>query len=455
MTVRILPEDIDIPEATPFQHDLFDRKQHVEILTSVIHNISGPCTISIDGAWGEGKTTFLRLCRQHMQNEGFPVVSFNAWETDYSGDPFIALSEELSSGLAVYTTRNLRPKLEAFGKSTLEVMKRSITPLIRIGTAGVLDVSPLIEAEIGNALASFAEHRLSTYRGMHQSMEDFKSDLRAIARTLAESREQRPLVVIIDELDRCRPSYAVELLEVAKHLFSVEHVVFLLALNRSQLAHSICAVYGNDFGANEYLRRFFNVEYRLPSPGIQTFTDKLLSEPPTSSDLRREALPIFAFFFGGEHVSKRSIAQAIQHFKLVSSLSSDRQTPHISTVAIALVIRTLDSDLYYRFLGNEVTDVDVVETIYRLIGRDRLTDRYPESLFESTLISARINISESKSSELHNKYDTMLQDRNDLGHFEQHISNILSRGESQIAYTRFKEATELLELTSSFLVSES
>ena len=84
--------------------------------------------------------------------------------------------------------------------------------------------------------------------------------------TLAQSKENRPLIVVIDELDRCRPSYAVELLEVAKHLFAVDHIVFVLAVNRSELAHSIRALYGSGFDAEGYLRRFFDVDFRLPAP---------------------------------------------------------------------------------------------------------------------------------------------------------------------------------------------
>ena len=71
---------------------------------------------------------------------------------------------------------------------------------------------------------------------------------------------------MIDELDRCRPPYAVELLEVAKHLFSVDYIVFVLAVNRPELAHSIRDLYGSGFDAAGYLRRFFDIDFRLPDP---------------------------------------------------------------------------------------------------------------------------------------------------------------------------------------------
>ena len=70
----------------------------------------------------------------------------------------------------------------------------------------------------------------------------------------------------MDKLDGCRPSCAVELLEVAKHIFAVDHIVFVLAINRTQHAHSIKAYYGLDFYGDGYLQRVFDIDLRLPEP---------------------------------------------------------------------------------------------------------------------------------------------------------------------------------------------
>lgn len=468
MPIRIQPDDIEIPVSDPFQHDKLNRKQNVEVLAHIIQNISGPCTIAIDAPWGEGKTTFLRLCRQHMQNEGFPVVSFNAWETDYSDDPFIALSEELSTALAKYGTGDLQSKLQALGKSTLEIVKHSIPPLVRVATAGVLDISPAFEQLIGNTVASYAEHRLSTYRAMNDAVVEFRSNFQDIADTLAEAKN-RPLVVIIDELDRCRPSYAVELLEAAKHLFAVNHVVFILAINRRQLAHSICAIYGSKFNANEYLSRFFNIDYRLPNSGTHMFIASLLTDSSLPSHVGAllnnngqrvlmETLRIFQFFFTGGHVSKRSIAQAIQHFNL-ALLSSDRVVPDCATIAVALVIRTIDIDLYFEFLNAETSDIKVAETIFDTVGKNPLDDPFAGQLFESTLISAHQEITGNLKSELHGKYSKLYESSivppNNGGKITpsgSYASDVLRQSEYMAGRSFFREASQRLELTSSFLV---
>jgi hypothetical protein len=79
-----------------------------------------------------------------------------------------------------------------------------------------------------------------------------------------ERTDTKPVVFIIDELDRCRPTFAIELLEKAKHFFNVKNVVFVIAADKKQMGHSIKAIYGQDLDVNGYLRRFIDFDYLLP-----------------------------------------------------------------------------------------------------------------------------------------------------------------------------------------------
>ena len=94
---------------------------------------------------------------------------------------------------------------------------------------------------------------------------------------------------MIDELDRCRPSYATELLEIAKHLFSVDRIVFVLAINRSELAHSVKALYGSKFDAKGYLGRFFDLDYLLPAPDRQQFVLQVMSDSGLGALFQKES----------------------------------------------------------------------------------------------------------------------------------------------------------------------
>lgn len=120
MGIRIQPREIDVPKDDPFKNDLLGRKEPAEVLTHLVGSIEGPCVLAVDAAWGAGKTTFLKIWSQHLRNQGFPVVEFNAWETDHSGDPFVALSSELTEGLQEYKDKPLAKKIDETKKAARE-----------------------------------------------------------------------------------------------------------------------------------------------------------------------------------------------------------------------------------------------------------------------------------------------------------------------------------------------
>ena len=422
MGIRIQPKEIEVPKDDPFKHDLLGREKPVEILTHLIGSVEGPCVLAIDAAWGTGKTTFIKMWSQYLRNENFPVIEFNAWENDFAGDPFVALSAELTDGLNKYTDKGkpLAQKIDTTKKAAAEVLRRAAPGVLRAATAGILDISPWIEKEIGQALASYAEERLSKYQATKDSVKAFKKSLKEIACELMKPRDGqpgRPLVVIIDELDRCRPSYAVELLEVAKHFFAVDNIIFVLAVNRSQLARSIRALYGSDFDAEGYLRRFFDLDFQLPDPDRKAFINALLDATQikqylSTRDITERAHKLLAVFFDVPSLSLRRVAQAIHRLSLVfASLPRDQQTlnsgrwPRFMLEAvIALIMRTLDFDRYREFIRGELSDEEMIKLVYSWPGAEALQqqDAYLRPSVEATIIIAYQEI--TNSSILFQKY---------------------------------------------------
>ena len=398
MGIRIQPLDIEIPKTDPFKNDLLGRKEPVEVLTHLIGSIEGSCVLAVDAAWGAGKTTFLKMWSQYLRNNDFPVVEFNAWETDFTGDPFIALSGEMIEGLRQNTNGTLRYKIENTKKAAKEIVRRTVPGAIRLATAGILDLSPMMEKEAGQVLASYAEERLSSYRKEQESVQAFKSSLQDTANSLAKSKNGKPLVVIIDELDRCRPSYAIELLEVAKHLFTVEHIIFVLAVNRSELEHSICALYGSGFDAQGYLRRFFDVNFRLPEAPRKPFIETLLetinirdyfarTQDRTAGQDYEDIKSLLLAFFDAPDLSLRRIAQAIHRLGLVfASLRSDQQSFALPAV-VAQILRTVDPGLYFRLIRGETSDLEVVDHVFSRPAANAL-QQHEGYLFEAAIIIA-------------------------------------------------------------------
>ena len=393
MGFRVQPPPIDIPADDPFRNDLLDRRESAEVLTHLLASIEGPCVLAVDAAWGNGKTTFLDMWSQHLCNEGFPVAGFNAWETDFSEDPFIALSTELTEGLEVGLDGSLAKKVADTKAVAGKVIRHVVPAAIRVATSGVLDIDQLLKAE----------ERLSTYRKAKGSLDDFKAALGDMATALAEARDGLPLIVMIDELDRCRPSYAVELLEVAKHLFAVDGIVFVLAVNRAQLSHSVKALYGHEFDANEYLKRFIDLDFQLPFPDREKFVSAALEHMDIRTYFERTkdkeskgdhslVRDIFMLFSSVSKINLRQVSQAAHRIGLVlASLASNERTFALGTV-VALILRTLDDRMYRDFTLGEKTDLEIVDSLFSHVGEDWLLGKHDRILFEATIIIGYMEI---------------------------------------------------------------
>ncbi len=123
----------------------------------------------------------------------------------------------------------------------------------------------------------FIEERISSHAKDVALIQSFKEMLSELPSKLQEDNEERPLVIIIDELDRCKPTFAVEMIEKIKHLFSVQHIVFVVVMNKSQLEESIKCIYGQNIDAYTYLQKFIHLEMRLPKRTGERFENDLVT----------------------------------------------------------------------------------------------------------------------------------------------------------------------------------
>ena len=479
MGIRIQPREIEVPEDDPFKNDLLGRKEPVEVLTHLVGSLEGPCVLSVDAAWGNGKTTFLKIWFQYLRNQGFPIIKFNAWETDFSGDPFVALSTELTEGLQEYADKPMAKMVDDTKERAKEVLRRAAPGVIRLATVGILDISPLLEKEVGQALASYAEKRLSAYQQAQESVKQFRDTLQDMASAVSTSKDGRSLIVMIDELDRCRPSYAVELLEVAKHLFAVDHIIFVLAVNRGELAHSIKALYGDGFDAQGYLGRFFDVDFRLPEPEREAFINQMLATiriddyfERTKDQAARQCVQtvqsLLQGFFYAPDLSLRRIAQAIHRLGLVfASLRSD-QLSFALTAVVLLILRTIDSDLYHKFVSGDATDLEVVDKVFNRPGTETLQQKHEGWLFEATIICGAqeevLRRSESMNSPLLERYKALVNSEasdnaihdpnrrraNEVNNLVQRISKGIDWGDP----IGFRHSIQRIELLSPSLIDE-
>ncbi len=252
-----------------FENCKLNRKQEGDNLKKLISNYKDGFTMSINAAWGCGKTTFIEMWRQDLEASGYKTILLNAWENDFVSEPLIAILGELEKAFSQEEERieNIKEKAVLFSKK----LGKNILPLLMKGFAEKL----LGQGTAGEVMEEFTRTSLkifnfeiSEYQDQKKQIQEFKQEFEALVGRI----ENKPLVFIVDELDRCRPDYAVELLEKIKHFFSVKGVVFVLAIDKEQLAASVCGYYGSEkLNAKEYLRRFIDLEYTLNKPDIKSF----------------------------------------------------------------------------------------------------------------------------------------------------------------------------------------
>jgi len=280
--MQIRHNKLDIPKDDPFKYDALKRSDLEPPLTQFVTQASGSFVLALDASWGAGKTTFLEMWKVKLTEAGHVCLYLNAWQTDFAKEPLIAIVGELKKAIEEFANQSgeagnsLKKQMKKTQQLVESLLKHLLLLGIKVGTHGILDIKEsAIEKAIVDSVSSGTEDLLKSYEKSKSEIKEFKEILTSLVSEVASLNHSAKVVIIIDELDRCRPIYAVELLERVKHLFDASGVVFILGIDRSQLHHSIRSLYGSEFDATGYLRRFIDLDYQLPEPKVGDYCNFL------------------------------------------------------------------------------------------------------------------------------------------------------------------------------------
>lgn len=264
-------------DGSPLAPDTLDRAKYASFITNfLVKNTSeNGYVINLNAPWGTGKTYFLQRWILDI-NQKHPFVYIDAWKQDYSNDPmlsvvasiteqlgsFLPIENQIMSKFGAHAFRFLKAAAPAITKSLVkkfsgvdldDLTKSKIDDSSKTGT---FDGS--VASDITKVLVSDHNEKLKSVTHLKEVMVQLVEAVIALDNDLSY-----PIFIFIDELDRCRPTYAIEMLEVIKHFFNVKNVIFVIATDTEQLQHSVKAVYGLGFDAERYLSRFFNRRFTL------------------------------------------------------------------------------------------------------------------------------------------------------------------------------------------------
>lgn len=232
--------------------------------------------ISLDARWGEGKTFYIRqiemtlsyLTKKHLEQDvtdlepffsnselgsvkldnTFLPIYYNSWLYDCHKDPLMSLLYILVKECGKYVSTTMDNK--GIGEKILSLL----SPFAVILPFGQIsgDFEKTKEMLRGKDILE----EIKTAEEIRQTVKEILDEI------IVESAQK--LVVFIDELDRCRPNYAIELLERIKHYFDDERIIFVISVNKEQLIHTISKFYGTSFDSTGYLNKFFDINVYLP-----------------------------------------------------------------------------------------------------------------------------------------------------------------------------------------------
>ncbi len=266
---------------TAWAGDLWDRERLGIQLTNYVDRLQCGAVLALDARWGEGKTWFVRHWAKHLTDKEHNVIYLDAFANDYLDDPFLVIASEIAAKLD--QTAENKPLVHKFKKAAAVMQQGLLTlaptliasmiscaltggiiPLIKIDSEKISDK---LDEAIDKVTNNIGEKVTEAIQNKIDSYEEEKGSLIAFKETLAQlaSNLDKPLVFIIDELDRCRPDFAIRLIERIKHFFDIPKIVFVLVMDKAQFSKAVCHNYGYDetFG-EEYLDKFFDSQINLP-----------------------------------------------------------------------------------------------------------------------------------------------------------------------------------------------
>lgn len=388
-------------------NDKLDRKKVADYLTPVIASVTQPFTISLHSPYGTGKTSFIQSWQADLRKQGYKTVYFNAWETDFSQDAFFAFMEAVQRELKsqapnANAAKTIFEKVTEATKKGAGIVGEKALPLILRGLAkkfagdetvqGFLSLVGQSDESVGELTGALAEEGLKSQRDAEKSRIVFRTDLSETIKSLFDKStpiEKRKVIVFVDDLDRCRPSYAIQLLESIKHLFSVDGLLFILAVDEPQLARAVTSVYGTGIDATGYLAKFIDWQYSLPKPSsfqmCITLTNKFSLQSVSPLDLSPTILQngfvsTVALYADAYKISMRELGAIFTLLNLCLRSGTKIPPVLVPVVAAAAILRRSGRDLVERALSDFDTAEELIRDFDRRISGDNPERfRSPES----------------------------------------------------------------------------
>lgn len=326
--------DMDISTKTFDDRDEFQRRNIAEKAIKLLKSDIDISPMVIDGSWGTGKTEFChKFINLMKEDETHSIIYIDAFKADHVDEPLMTVLVEIIKTLPEDSRR------ESFIKKVLPAVRFGVKALAKAGVSHLLrqdfadvaeDFTDEIEEVTDKAIDATAELILKEHV-------EAEKNLKTLQAALTEIASNSPIVIFIDELDRCRPSFAIDMLEIIKHTFDVENVSFVLITNTQQIKASINHCYGQAVDAQRYLDKFIKFRFELSSELERSSNLPILAASNHFFKLAKDKNCLPNKFLGSSYFRKaidhlirhqalslREIETLILHIQIVQALSNNK-----------------------------------------------------------------------------------------------------------------------------------
>lgn len=291
----------------------------------------------IDGDWGTGKTEFCHKLMNKLRDDHpkYRLLYIDAFQADHADNPLLTLLSGVISLLPEGNEKNaLRNKaMPVIRFTAAAVGKAVVSHVLRQNADDLMDG---LEENLQDAADQAID---ASVKALLKDHEDVQKNIQALQTVITSIATEAPIIIFIDELDRCRPDFAVQMLEVIKHTFNVKGLQFVLVTNTRQLKAAINHRYGHQVDAQRYLDKFLKFSFRLPDfvidhrgykddhlpVAVEHFSSLVRkSESLKATDLNNDRKGVYEFskeLVQKNSLSLREVETFVRHLEIYHQLS--------------------------------------------------------------------------------------------------------------------------------------
>jgi hypothetical protein len=381
--------------STELKEDLLGRQDQLDGLYALTQasGFDSRITYAVNAPYGYGKTHFLEMFKDLLEEKQEAVVYFNAWENDFSPNAYTALVAHLIEALEDYlpeetnaqeTLRSHKENLKALEEKASHVGIALLKKTPQILASVILAHVAKNESEtVRESLAEVFSEGMNTEAEPTHLLEDdlFQNHLNEkrvreafkeqLSKFVEETLPKKKLYIIVDELERCKPSFAMELLEHMKHLFAVKGVVFIIGTHKAQLQHMVQKLYGPGFDGKAYLERLIPYEFPLNPPKYEKFVEYTWNslKPEAEADTQKELREVITFYAEHFELALRDVQHITKDVVDLFSTAPADMGLHMKRLMVWLLfIKRFHNDVYDRLRGKETTYRLTDEELADLMG---------------------------------------------------------------------------------------